>query len=192
MILKLKSISEGIKLVLEAIRKINLTGFFCVVFFFCISILLIPQNILEITKLEEFVNNNIGNIVLCTLLSCIYLIYRIISVIQKLIKERLIRYKAKKVLINYVHKKISLDEQELLVDSFFDKKNNCFNLSGYIEYNDGRKAPLVHNNVIYRASSMAVSYVTMPYNLHPIIYDYLNKCLKTDKLKINKKQFAFK
>ena len=111
--------------------------------------------------------------------------------IQKVIHNE--KYSAKRIAIKYMKEYMSIDEKRLLIEHFYDGNDNVFNMTGYIEINDGRKAALEKIGIIYRSSN--VSYYTMfSYNLQPYVLEYLNQNLILGKIDIQgtKENYRFK
>lgn len=78
---------------------------------------------------------------------------------------------------------MSTDEKRLLIEKFYDGDDKTFNMTGYIELNDGRKAALEKMGIIYRSSSVSY-YTTFSYNLQPYVLEYLNQNLFLGKIDI--------
>lgn len=81
-------------------------------------------------------------------------------------------------------KYMSEEAKELLVERFYNIKNNAFNESGYVEINDATLQPLVQYKIIGRGSCLSINNLTFDYLFQPYALDFLNKSIKRGKLQI--------
>ena len=89
-------------------------------------------------------------------------------------------------------KYMSTDEMELLISTYYNRNNNAFGSSGYIEYADGRKAALEGERIIYLASSMSHEFTMFAYNLEPYAREFLNKNLRNGNITIESNSFTYR
>jgi hypothetical protein len=149
-----------IKAIVEKFRLNELVG---ILLFACLIITVLPEE--KITQLGlEGVKQYQMYISLCLIICISYYAFLILSIVLRF--SRKILY-GKRVGINYMKKYMSTDEMELLISIFYNRTNNAFGSTGYIEFADGRKAALEHKRIIYLAANMSRDYTEFAYNLQP-------------------------
>ena len=70
-----------------------------------------------------------------------------------------------------------------IIEVFYDRKNNIFRTTGYIDFSDGRKAALENKHIIYISSTISNG-LSFSYNLQPYAAEFLNKNLRENNIKI--------
>lgn len=180
-----------IKSILEKLKVKEIVGIlFCATAIFT----MLPKEVLVYLKLLEIREKYQIYISLCLIMTSAYYMFNILEFVGKFIVKRIIN--EKRIAIKYMKKQMSEDEMKLLIEVFYDKYNNNFKSSGYIEYSDGRKTPLENKWIIYLASTMSnadrYGYCEFAYNLQPYARKFLNKNLKNGNIKIQNNSFEYK
>ncbi|WP_346876824.1 super-infection exclusion protein B [Clostridium sp. UBA5712] len=163
---------------------------------FCATLIItaLPQDVLTYLKLSEIRDKYQMYISLCLIITSAYYMSSILGFVGKFIVRRIIN--EKRIGIKYMKNEMSADEMELLIEVFYDKNNNTFKSSGYIEYSDGRKTPLENKWIIYLASNMSntnrYDYCAFAYNLQPYAREFLNRNLRTGNIKIQSNSFEYR
>ena len=149
---------------------------------------ILPKNILEYLKIISIIEKYQIYISLALIISSAYYIMNLLRYIGKLLLELIINEKS--IAIKYMKNSMSSDEMALLIQAFYDKNNNTFKSCGYINFTDGRKAPLESKYIIYLASNMSNpdvlnhGFCTFAYNLQPYVREFLNKNVRDNNIKI--------
>ena len=162
---------------------------------FCATLIItaLPQEVLTYLKLSEIRDKYQMYISLCLIITSAYYMFNILGFAGRFIIKRIIN--EKRIAIKYMKNEMSADEMGLLIEVFYDKNNNIFKSSGYIEYSDGRKAPLESKCILYRASSMSnigiYAHCAFAYNLQPYAREFLNRNLRNGNIKIQNNSFEY-
>ncbi|MBU3103925.1 super-infection exclusion protein B [Clostridium gasigenes] len=179
-----------IKSIIEKLKLKELIG---ILFGSALIITILPYDIISYLKLVEVREKYQMYISLCLIITSAYYIFNILGFISGFIIGKVVN--EKKVAIKYMKNKMSADEMELLIKTFYDNSNNAFKSSGYMEYSDGRKAALESKWIIYLASNISNSnnygYCSFAYNLQPYAREFLNKNLKNGNIKIDNNSFKY-
>jgi len=179
-----------IKLIVEKFKIKEVIG---ILFCTTLIITVLPKEALTYLKLLEFRDKYQMYISLSLIITAAYYLFNILGVIGRFITTKIIN--EKRVAIKYMKNEMSADEMQLLIETFYDKNNNTFKSSGYIEYSDGRKAPLESKWILYRSSSMSNTAIyaqcAFAYNLQPHAREFLNKNLKRGNIKIQNNSFEY-
>jgi hypothetical protein len=174
-----------IKAIVEKFKLIELVAILLVA---SLIITVLPEK--KITQLGlEGVKQYQMYISLCLIICISYYVFFLISYVIRF--GRKILY-GKRVGINYMKKYMSTDEMELLIETFYDRANNSFNASGYIEYHDGRKAALEGKRIIYSAANLSYEITMFAYNLQPYAREFLNRNLKNGNITIEPNRFTYR
>ena len=179
----MKYIKIAIELIIAAIKKINISGVFCTALFISFPLSICSEQILESIGIGNIISLYKPYITLICYASIMYFVYRITKNVYVSLNDRVKRHK----LILECHNKLrclSIDEQNLLIESFYDDDNNRFTLTGYLDLGDGRNKSLSDSGIIY-LSSQYTHGVYIAYNLYKNAYKYLNECLEKSKLRID-------
>lgn len=171
------------ELIKTIVDKFKIKELFGIVFFTTLLITILPESIIKLMYLEEFKEKYQVYISLGVIITSAYYILNLIQFIRKVIVDKLIN--SRRIAIKYMKKQISIDEMELIIETFYDDKNNIFKSSGYISYSDGRKAALENRKIIYLSASISEFGANFAYNLQPYAREFLNKNLKDGNIKIN-------
>lgn len=161
------------------VEKLKVKELFAILFIAGVCFSLIPSNIADKMEIIELRNKYQSFVSIGLIIIGSYYILWILRKIEKIIHNK--RYSAKRIAIKYMKDHMSVDEKRLLIEKFYD--GNEFNMTGYIEINDGRKAALEKMRIIYRSSNVSY-YATFSYNLPPYILEYLNQNLILGKIDI--------
>lgn len=179
---------EIIKAIVE---KLKIKELFAVLFIAGICFSLIPSNIADKMKILELRNKYQSLVSIGILIIGSYYILCILQKIKILIYSK--KNSPKRMAIKYMKQYMSMDEKRLLIEKFYDRANNIFNMTGYIELHDGRKAALEKMRIIYCSSN--ISYLlSCSYNLQPYVLEYLNRNLKLGNIEIQvtRENYSFK
>lgn len=171
------------------VEKLKIKELFTILFIAGICFSLIPPNIASGMRILELRNKYQSFVSIGLIIIGSYYILCLLKSIKKKIYNK--KNSAKRIAIKYMKEHMSLDEKRLLIEKFYDGDDNAFNMTGYIEINDGRKAALERMGIIYRSAN--VSYYTMfSYNLQPYVLEYLNQNLILGKIDIQGSQEDFR
>lgn len=171
------------------VEKLKLKEIFAIVFIATLVITFVPNEWAQKMKIDTFRNTYRTYISLCMIAIGAYYILCIVGWIKNFIWRK--THNWKKMAIKYMKENMSPDEMCLLVETFYDVRNNRFSSSGKIDYSDGRKAPLESKKIIYLASTMGNLLDGFAYNLQPYALEYLNKNLKEGNIQITDTQLSF-
>lgn len=180
-----------IKSIVEKLKIKELVGIL-----FCTTLIItaLPEEVLTYLKLSEIRDKYQMYISLSLIITSAYYMFNILVFVGRFIVKRIIN--EKRIAIKYMKNEMSADEMELLIKVFYDKHNSIFKSSGYIEYSDGRKAPLESKWIIYQASSMSntdmYAYCAFAYNLQPYAREFLNRNLRNGNIKIQNNSFEYR
>lgn len=163
------------------VEKLKIKELFAILFIAGICFSLIPTNIADKMGIMELRNRYQSFLSIGLIIIGSYYILCLLRKIKKTIHNK--RYNAKRIAIKYMKEHMSTDEKRLLIEKFYDGDDKTFNMTGYIELNDGRKAALEKMGIIYRSSSVSY-YTTFSYNLQPYVLEYLNQNLFLGKIDI--------
>lgn len=179
---------DFIKVIIE---KLKLKELFAMIFIGGMIITFLPNKIAEKIQISEFRVKYQTYISLCLIIIGAYYILKIASFILNSILNRV--FSNKKIAIKYMTNTMSGDEMALLVETFYDNRNNVFKTTGYIDFSDGRKAALEYKHVIYRSSDVSYGF-DFAYNLQPYAIEFLNRNLRQNNIKIeaNSIEYNFK
>lgn len=171
------------------IEKLKIKELIAIIAIATLGITLMPFDMIKKFGLIEFKESYQMYISLCLIICSSYYILGLIGFIYRFIYRKL--YSLEKNAIKYLKNSLSADEMGLLIEIYYDKVNNSFRTTGYIDYSDGRKAALEYKNIIYRASQMSY-WDSFAYNLQPYALKFLNKNLKSGNIKINGNKFEWR
>lgn len=181
-------------LIKSIVEKLKIKEIVGILFCATLIITLLPQEVLIYLKLSEVREKYQMYISLSLIITSAYYMFNILGFVGRFIVKRIIN--VKRIAIKYMKNEMSADEMELLIEVFYDKHNSIFKSSGYIEYSDGRKAPLESKWIIYRASSMSntdmYAYCAFAYNLQPYAREFLNRNLRNGNIKIQNNSFEYR
>lgn len=169
---------EFIKIIID---KLKLKELFAMVFISGLIITFLPDKITKLVKIYEFKIKYQVYISLCLIIIGSYYILKIVSFILESILNRI--FSNKKIAIKYMKNTMSADEMGLLIEVFYDSRNNIFRTTGYIDFSDGRKAALEYKHIIYRSSNISDG-LSIAYNLQPYAVEFLNKNLRKNNIQI--------
>lgn len=170
------------------IEKLKFKELIAIITIASLGITLMPFDIIKKFGLIEFKESYQMYISLCLIICCSYYILGLIGLIYSFIIKKF--FSLEKTGINYMKNNLSADEMGLIIEIFYDKINDSFRTTGYINYSDGRKAALEYKHIIYRASQMS-NWDSFAYNLQPYALKFLNKNLKNGNIKINGKHLEW-
>ena len=126
---------------------------------------------------------------LCIIAIGAYYVLHLFGWIKKCIWAKFHNWK--RVGIDYMKKYMSPDEMWLLIETFYNDKNERFGLSGFINCMDGRKVVLESKHIIYLSSGTSNIIDGFSYNLQPYALDFLNKNLYEGNIVINGERMSF-
>lgn len=169
---------DFIKIIID---KLKLKELFAMVFIGGLIITFLSNEIAEKIKIYEFRSKYQVYISLCIIIIGAYYIIKIISFILQSTLNRI--FSDKKTALKYMKNTISPDEMGLLIEVFYDNKNNIFRTTGYIDFSDGRKAALEYKHIIYRSSTISEG-LSFAYNLQPYAAEFLNENLRKNNIQI--------
>lgn len=169
---------DFIKVIIE---KLKLKELFAILFIAALIITFLPIEMAEKIRILEFRETYQTYISLCLIAIGAYYILGVVNYIIRFVWRKF--KNPKKIAIKYMKETMSPDEMGLLVEKFYDRENNMFRTTGYIEFSDGRKAALESKSILYRASSMSEWY-SFAYNLQPYALEFLNRNLKQGNITI--------
>ena len=155
------------------IEKLKLKEIFAIVFIAALVITFAPNEWAEKIKIDSFRNTYQTYISLCIIVIGAYYVLCFAEWVKNCLWRK--RYNWKKIGICYMKKYMSPDEMCLLIETFYDSKNNRFSSSGMIDCIDGRKAVLESKRIIYLASQIGNMIDGFSYNLQPYALDFLNE-----------------
>lgn len=171
------------------VEKLKLRELFAIVFIAALIITFMPNEWARKMKIDSFRNVYQTYISLCMIAIGAYYILCAVGCVKNLIWKKIHNWK--RTAIKYMKENMSLDEMCLLVETFYDVRNNRFSSSGKIDYSDGRKAPLESKHIIYLASTMGNMLEGFSYNLQPYALEFLNKNLKEGNVQITDTHLSF-
>lgn len=177
---------EFIKIVAD---KLKLKEIFAIVFIAAIVLTFIPQEMAQTMKIEDFRNTYQSYISICIIIAGAYYLFSITCWSINKIKKKI--HSPEKIAIDYMKRYMTVDEMALLIEKYYDAKNNIFRSTATIELSDGRKAALESKFILYRASNISSFFTEFPYNLQPFALEFLNKNLLAGNIKIDSTQFSF-
>ncbi len=163
------------------IEKLKIKEMFGIIFMAALFITVLPTNLAQTLKIDEFRNTYQTYISICIIIIGAYYVLVIIQKILIYLWEKF--HNPKKIVLSYMKNTITGDEMGLLVEKYYDPLNKIFRSSAMIEFSDGRKAALESKFILYRASSLGERY-SFAYNLQPYALEFLNKNLKADNIEI--------
>lgn len=163
------------------VEKLKIKELFAILFIAGLCFSLIPSNIAGKMEILELRNRYQSFVSIGLIIIGSYYVLCALRKTKKVIHNK--RYSARRIAIKYMKEHMSIDEKRLLIEKFYDGNDNTFNMTGYIELNDGRKAALEKMGIIYRSSSISY-YTTFSYNLQPYVLEYLNQNLILGKIDI--------
>lgn len=179
-----------IAIIKSIISKLKL-GYLIVLLFISTLLLdFLPDYFLKRIDLLSFRNQFHSQISICLLISGVLLLIIVLDKFWNFIK-RVINNPTRLFKI-FLYKYISLDENSILVRTFYDKNNNQFLTTGYAEISDGIINGLQARGIIYRASTVGAIGFSFAYNLQPYALQYLNKLLYKKKIRIENGFIVFK
>lgn len=171
------------------IEKFKLKELVSIIFVVTLVITIIPRELAIKLGILNFRTSHQTYISLCLIVTGVYLILHVLSLIKSYLFGRFFGWS--RVAIKYMKRYMSPDEMSLIVQTFYDRENNQFRTTGYIDYSDGRKAALVSKHVIYLASQMSQWY-SFAYNLQPVAREFLNRNLAQGKIIISADRIQYK
>lgn len=171
------------------IEKLKLKELFAIVFIAAIVITAMPNDLAQRMKIDTFRNTYQTYISLCIIAIGAYYVLHLLGWIKKRIWAKFHNWK--KVGIDYMKKYMSPDEMWLLIETFYNDKNERFGSSGFIDCMDGRKAALESKHIIYLASRTGNIIDGFSYNLQPYALEFLNKNLYEGNIVINGGRMSF-
>ena len=170
------------------VEKFKLKDIIAIILIVSFSITVMPDYLIIKLGLYDFTNKFRMYISLCLIISISYFVIILMGKLMTFVSSRIVNYK--KIGIKYMKKDMSPDEMQLLVQTFYNKEENEFNSSGYIDISDGRKAALVNKHIIYLSAQ--VSYFdSFAYNLQPYALKFLNKNLNNGNIKFERNRFQY-
>lgn len=180
---------RSLNIIKAIIEKLKVKDLFAIIFVAAIVITILPEDLVNALKIEQFRAMYQQYISLCMIIIGAYYIIEIIKSIRRCIMKKI--YTEKRVAINYMRKRMNSDEMQLLIETFYDTKSNRFRGSGSIELHDGRKAALETMHVIYRAANVSSFYTRFDYNLQSYALEYLNNNLIAGNIEISENSFKY-
>lgn len=170
------------------IDKFKLRDLISILLMVSFSVTVMPNNWILKLGINDFVNKYRMYISLCLILCSSYFLVILIEKLVSFTCRKLYNYK--KIAIKYMKNDMSINEMQLIVQTFYDKNSKKFNSSGYIDMSDGRKAALESKHIIYLASQFSC-YDTFAYNLQPYAFKFLNKNLEDGNIKFDYDRFSY-
>lgn len=171
------------------IEKLKLKELFAIIFITALIITFVPNSWAQRMKIDTFRNTYQTYISLCIICISAYYVLCGAGWIKNFIWRK--THNWKKTAIKYMQESMSPEEMWLLIDTFYDERNNRFSSCGKIDYADGRKAPLESKHIIYLASQMGNLLDGFSYNLQPYALEFLNKKLKEGNIQITGNRLKF-
>ena len=171
------------------IEKLKLKELFAIVFVAAIVITAMPNDLAQRMKIDTFRNTYQTYISLCIIAIGAYYVLHLLGWIKKHIWAKFHNWK--KVGIDYMKKYMSPDEMWLLIETFYNDKNERFGSSGFIDCMDGRKAALESKHIIYLASRTGNIIDGFSYNLQPYALEFLNKNLEEGNIRVENNQLVY-
>lgn len=171
------------------IEKFKLKELIAIVFIVALIITIIPKRLAVVLNILQFRDTYQTYISLCLIVTDAYLILYVLNMIKSYFWSRFFGWS--RIAIKYMKRYMSPDEMSLLVQTFYDRENNQFRTTGYIEYSDGRKAALESRHVIYLASQMSQWY-SFAYNLQPVAREFLNRNLAQGNIIVSSERIQYK
>lgn len=170
------------------IGKFKLKELIAIIWCISIIIIVLPNNIMDYLKILTIREKYQMYFSLSLIITSAYYVINVLRYVAKFLIKKI--FNEKKIAIKYMINAMSTDEMALLIQTFYDKDNNTFKSSGYIDFSDGRKTPLESKYIIYLASTMSggngLNYgaYAFAYNLYPHSREFLNRNLKNNNIKI--------
>ena len=170
------------------VDKFKIKELVAIIFVAALIVTLIPKDIATKLNILEFRNDYQTYISLCLIVTGANYILGIFNFIKRFFMGKIFSWK--RTAIKYMKRYMSQDEMGLLIEVFYDRKNNRFKATGMIDVSDGRKAALESKHVIYLASQVSEWY-SFAYNLQPAPREFLNKNLVEGNININANSFKY-
>lgn len=171
------------------VEKLKLKELFAIIFIAALIITFVPNEWAQKMKIDTFRNTYQTYISLCIIAIGAYYVLLLLGWIKKSIWAKFHNWK--RVGIDYMKKYMSPDEMWLLIETFYNDKNERFGSSGFINCMDGRKAALENKHIIYLASRTGNIIDGFSYNLQPYALEFLNKNLYEGNIVINGDRMSF-
>ena len=171
------------------IEKLKLKELFAIIFIAALIITFVPNEWAQKMKIDTFRNTYQTYISLCIIAIGAYYVLHLLGWIKKRIWAKFHNWK--KVGIDYMKKYMSPDEMWLLIETFYNDKNERFGSSGFIDCMDGRKAALENKHIIYLASRTGTIIKGFSYNLQPYALEFLNKNLEEGNIRVENNQLVY-
>lgn len=171
------------------LTKLKIKELISILFLSTLILSILPVNLLESLGILEFKIKYQVYISLFLIASSSYYFYKFLYFVSDIVVGKF--FGPEKIAIKYMKQDISHNEIELIAETFYNHKENIFNMTGYINYSDGRKAALEYNGIVYRAASVSKRGMYFAYNLQPYVLDYLNKKLNKGDIKVSNGQISY-
>lgn len=184
------SFFEIIKAIFE---KLKIKEIIFVVTIICGCILFVPVRYLSLIGLDYFQEKHKSTVGLlflfCSIFCVIWVIQYIINVMKNIVnsEEKVL----KRLTRGYLKRNISPQEQEFLINHFYDFSRNEFKLSASVSMSNGCVSPLENSYVIYRGASVGHSVYGWAYNMQPYARELLNDAIKKKKIRITPTKTGF-
>jgi predicted PurR-regulated permease PerM len=172
------------------IDKLKLVYFVLLVFISGMIITFLPQKVVEKLSLVDFKNKYQSYISLAVIVSGVLLLILLVAFIYRKIMSSVYSFERRGK--KYLTEKMSLDENSLLVQTFYSKENHIFLCTGYIDLTCGIQKGLEYLKIIYRSSSVGANFLSFSYNLQPYVLDFLNNGLARRTIYIQNELIHFK
>lgn len=172
------------------IEKLKLKECFGIIFVAALLVTFMPTEWAQQMKIVEIREEYQTYISLCIIVIGSYYVLLLFAWFKRLIWKK--THCTKRIAINYMKKHMSQDEMLLLIDTFYDERNQRFCSSETIDFMDGRVTPLKSMHIIYLASRVGTIFNGLAYNLQPYVLEYLNRNLLEGNIVITDKEARWK
>lgn len=172
-----------LEVIKSIVEKLKIKELFGILFIACLFITFIPAQTAKVMGLEQFRSKYQLYLTIVIVFIGSYYLYHVIKFLTAFILAEF--NNNKRIAIKYMKEKITTDEMELIIETFYDRESNRFKSTGVIAIQDGRIKPLESHKIIYIASAVG-NIFGFSYNLYPAIYDFLNENLMNGKIIISK------
>lgn len=87
-------------------------------------------------------------------------------------------------------KKLTVEEQQILIKNFYDFDAQKFKMTSYIDVKTEVPTLLTSRGLAIRSASMSYGH-RFPYTLHPYVYEILEKNIKNGNIQVNENNFVW-
>jgi len=166
----------------ELLKKLNIKEIINISIIISIILTILPEEYAIKLSINDVIVKYKAWISFIFIFGIAYYIYKILNYLVLLFQQKL--NNRNKKAIKYLKKYISDEEKSFLIFNFYNREKNRFELTTYIDLDNGIQTPLEYNYILYRASNISAGWTTFAYNLQPYVYKFLNEALDKGNIKV--------